>query len=276
MTDYLSYTFADTKEFVSTYDELPLWSAPFGALLLKHIEYKCDLTVLDIGFGTGFPLLEIASRLGNTCTLYGVDVWENAANRAAEKIKNYGLQNVTLIEGSADQISLNNSTIDLIVSNLGINNFEHPEDVFDECYRLLKPGGRLILTTNVLGHWREFYEVFEQTLQQLDRPDDVAKLQEDQLRRGNIKSVSKLFIDCGLNVTKIIEEAFEMKFADGSAFLNHHFIKLGWLNSWKAFFPDQDLVYIFSALEKNLNEYAAKHNGLTLTVPMALVEGIRA
>jgi hypothetical protein len=45
------------------YDELPLWSAPFGLKLLEHIEYKKNLTALDIGFGNGFPLTELDMRL---------------------------------------------------------------------------------------------------------------------------------------------------------------------------------------------------------------------
>ena len=48
MTDYLSYQFTDSQEFVDTIDEVPLWSAAFGLLLLKHLELKPDLTVLDI------------------------------------------------------------------------------------------------------------------------------------------------------------------------------------------------------------------------------------
>ena len=63
MTDYLKYKFQDTPEFVNTFDELPLWSASFGLLLLKHLELKPNLKVIDIGSGAGFPLLELAARL---------------------------------------------------------------------------------------------------------------------------------------------------------------------------------------------------------------------
>ena len=67
MMEFLNYKFKDTPEFVNTFDELPLWSAPFGLLLLKHVELKPNLKVIDIGSGAGFPLLELASRLGNSC-----------------------------------------------------------------------------------------------------------------------------------------------------------------------------------------------------------------
>ena len=49
---------------VALYDELPIWSAPFGLPLLDAVELRPGLTVLDVGCGTGFPLLELAERLG--------------------------------------------------------------------------------------------------------------------------------------------------------------------------------------------------------------------
>jgi hypothetical protein len=64
-----------------------------------------------------------------------------------------------------------------------------------------------------------------------------------------------------------------MKFVDGSAFLNHYFVKLGWLTTWMGLFPTEQLTEIFTALEQNLNAYSVKNNGLVLTVPMAFIEG---
>jgi len=55
----------DLKNLSKMYDELPIWSAPFGLKLLEFIDYKPNITAIDLGFGTGFPLIEIAMRLGN-------------------------------------------------------------------------------------------------------------------------------------------------------------------------------------------------------------------
>jgi len=88
MTEYLSFTFNDDQAFIDTFDELPLWSAPFGLLLLKHLKLRPGLTVLDIGSGAGFPLMEIAGRLGPSCKCYGLDPWINANNRARRKVLN--------------------------------------------------------------------------------------------------------------------------------------------------------------------------------------------
>ncbi len=273
MPEYLSYKFEDSPAFISTFDEAPLWSAHFGILLLKHIELRPNLTTLDIGSGAGFPLLELAQRLGNTCTCYGLDPWVNANNRANEKIKNYAIRNVKVIEGSAENIPFDNASIDLIVSNLGINNFNNPTLVFNECARVLKPGGKLALTTNLNGHWQEFYDVFETTLNETNNTSLVEKLVADRERRGTVAGISSQFSNAGLKVTRSYTETFTMCFLDGSAFLNHYFVKLGWLASWKEIIPVEKQESIFSALEKSLNSMASKTGTFTLTVPMAYIEG---
>lgn len=273
MTDYLNYTFKDNEQFIGTFDELPLWSAPFGLLLFKHLELKRNLTVIDIGSGAGFPLMELAGRLGNSCKLYGIDPWKNANIRAKQKIKNYDLGNVEIIESSADTIPFPDNSIDIIVSNLGINNFDNPGAVFKECNRVLKPNGKLAITSNLNGHWKAFYNIFYATLNQIGRNDLITIIKKDEEHRGTIESISKLFTDNGFKVNRYFEESFEMKFVDGSAFLNHHFVKLGWLTTWMRILPKDDLPEVFSALEYHLNEYAEEYCGLTLTVPMLFIEG---
>jgi ubiquinone/menaquinone biosynthesis C-methylase UbiE len=273
MTEYLSYQFTDNQDVVDTFDELPLWSAAFGLLLLKHVRLQPDLKVLDLGSGTGFPLIELAERLGKSCKLYGLDPWKNANDRARHKIKSYGLTHVEVLDGSADNIPFDNDSIDLIVSNLGVNNFDNAPVVFQECRRVLKPRGKLALTTNLDGHWKTFYQIFEDTLRQLGKATEADQLLEQQAHRGNIESVSRLFSANGFKITRYYQDTLDMNFLDGSALLNHHFVKLGWLSSWRDFLPDEDRIPVFTALEENLNAYSKKSGGLQLTVPMLFMEG---
>ncbi len=273
MADYLSYTFIDNETFINTFDEAPLWSASFGLLLLKYLELKPNQTIIDIGSGAGFPLMELAGRMGNSCKLYGIDPWKNANERAKQKIKNYGYSNVEIIETSAEKIPFDENSINLIVSNLGINNFDKPEVVFKECSRVLKLNGKLAITSNLNGHWKEFYQLFYTTLRQIGKQNLISFLKKDEEHRGSIETVSTLFTENGFKVIRHFEETFDMKFVDGTAFLNHHFVKLGWVTTWIGLFPKEELQEIFSALEKNLNDYSEKNNGLTLTVPMAFIEG---
>lgn len=271
--DYLSYSFNDDETFINTFDELPLWSAYCGILLFKHLPIKRYRAVVDIGSGAGFPLTELAERLGSSCKVYGIDPWTNANKRANQKILNYQLGNVEVVETSADTLPFENNSIDMVVSNLGINNFAKPHLVFEECHRVLLPGGTLALTTNLQGHWREFYVVFYESLEQLGFHHLIPTLKEEEDHRGTVASVAKLFSDHGFQVNRHFEESFEMKFIDGTAFLNHHFVKLGWLVNWVKLFPADQLSEIFTALKENLNKYAMEQKGLSLTVPIMYMEG---
>jgi hypothetical protein len=66
-----------------------------------------------------------------------------------------------------------------------------------------------------------------------------------------------------------------MRFADGSSLLRHHFIRLGFLPSWKALVRPQAQEGTFRALEARLNEAAASRGELGMTVPMACIDAER-
>src|SRR5207244_7937956 len=84
--------------FGEWYDELPLWSAPFGLLLLDRVPIKSGLTILDVGAGTGFLTLELAQRCGPEARVFAVDPWKAGMSRLRRKLNHLGVGNVVLIE----------------------------------------------------------------------------------------------------------------------------------------------------------------------------------
>src|SRR4051812_39407146 len=163
--DFLTFN-ADfnSPRIVNAYDELPLWSAMFGLLLLEHVPLTNVTKALDVGCGTGFPLIELAERLGPSSQVHGIDLWSPALVRAREKVAARKTPNVTLHEGSATAMPFDDASFDLIVSNLGVNNFDDRAGAIRECRRVMRPGGTIALTTNLQGHMREFYEVLAEIL----------------------------------------------------------------------------------------------------------------
>lgn len=276
MTQYLKYRFADSPEFVDTFDELPLWSASFGLLLLKNLHIQPNSSVLDIGCGTGFPLLEIASRMGKTCTCYGLDPWQNAVDRLTKKITNYDITNTTVIAGSAENMPYAANSMDYIVSNLGINNFGNRDAALDECLRVLKPNGKLALTTNLYGHWKEFYTVFAEVMANHPIEGGLEKLKQHEEHRGTVAGLSQWITQHGFTVSKCVEDSFTMTFANGTAFFNHYFVKLGWLGSWLELVPEPLREVFFTDLENRLNTIAQKNGALVVTVPMLYLEGTKS
>jgi arsenite methyltransferase len=269
---YLEEVDHTSPEFGELYDELPLWSAPFGLLLLARVPMQSGITILDVGAGTGFMTVELAQRCGPEATVIAVDPWVAGMRQLRRKLAQLGLANVRLLEQDAATIDLPDASIDLIVSNLGINNFANAEAVLRTCFRVTKPAGRLVLTTNLVGHMREFYDVYRVTLMELGLTDCLAVLDRHTHHRATRASVMELLVRTGFEGLEVTTEAFRMRFADGSSFLRHAFIRLAFMPGWKGVVPADAVASTFATLERKLNAVAAEHGELALTIPMACVE----
>jgi ubiquinone/menaquinone biosynthesis C-methylase UbiE len=274
MLDYLSFE-ADFNnvDAVSAYDELPLWSSFAGQLMLKHLPLRGGARVLDVGCGTGFPLLELAGRLGPESTLTGIDPWAPALERARAKARTYGLTNVDIRDGDAATMPFAAASFDLIVSNLGVNNFSDAPSALRECRRVITDTGILALTTNLQGHMRELYEVFAATLSEMSERGRLPALQRHVEHRATVAGTEALLASAGFHVTRVEQESATMRYADGSALLRHYFIKLGFLGAWKEIVPDAIRPAVFGLIETRLNELAASNGGIALTIPLAYIEG---
>ena len=261
------------NELISAVDELPLWSAPFGIRLLEKINYKKNFIALDIGSGLGFPLLEVAMRLGNSCKVYGIDPWEVAVERIKKKIKLYGITNVEILAGVAENIPLPDNSIDLIISNNGLNNVNDLTAVIKECSRISKIGSQFLFTFNTDKTMLEFYSEFEKLLLEENMLKEIQLMKEHiYKKRRPEEEYVELLNENGYAVNEICRDQFEYKFVDGSAMLNHFLITLSFIESWKALVPEERQWEIFEELENRLNEKSRLSGSLILTVPFVLID----
>lgn len=274
MSSYLDSNFdLDSDNLIEVLDEVPYWSAPFGLKLLENIHLKKNINVLDIGFGTGFPLTEIAMRLNNSCKVYGIDPWETAAKRAKKKLKAYGIHNTELINGFAENIPLPDNTIDLITSNNGINNVEDLEKTIAECSRVIKPLGQFVQTVNLNTTMIEFYNILERVLNDLKLESYVPGIKQHiYKKRKPLNEYLSLLEKHGFNIDKVIEDNFEYTFVDGTTMLNHYFIRLAFLDSWKNLVPNEKQVEIFKSIEDSMNQIAADEGVFKLSVPFVVID----
>jgi|SRR5579863_3574232 len=272
---YLEEIDYKAPEFGDFYDELPLWSAPFGLLLLEHVPLRPGITILDVGAGTGFLSIELAQRCGCDAKVIAVDPWEAAMARLTRKLDHLEIQNVRTFVQDAATIDLPDESVDLIVSSLGINNFDNAEAVLRTCFRVARPGASLVLTTNLVGHMREFYAVYRSVLAELGCADQVAALDAHVGRRATIDSVRIGLEGAGFKLVLAVTRDFREKFVDGSSLLRHYFMRLGFVPGWKVIAPAGAVEKTFTALEHRLNALAAKQGGLTLTVPAAYIQACK-
>ena len=272
---YLEEIDYKTPEFGDLYDELPLWSAPFGLLLLEHVKMRPSITILDVGAGTGFLTIELAQRCGSDAKVIAVDPWEAAMTRLMRKVDHLGIQNVRTLVQDASTIDLPDASVDLIVSNLGINNFDNPEATLRSCFRVAKPGASLYLTTNLAGHMAEFYEAYRNVLVELGYTGQLATLDAHIGHRATVDSVRTLLERAGFKFIEAVTRSFPERFVDGSSLLRHYFMRLGFVQGWKSVAPQGAVEATFAALENRLNELAAERGELSLTIPAACIEACK-
>lgn len=274
-SDFLADTDYSKSEFADLYDEVPLWSAPFGLVLLDRVPMKRGMTVLDLGAGTGFLTVELAQRCGPDSKVIAVDPWPSAMERLRRKITHIGLRNVELLQTDAADLDLPDSTVDLVVSNLGINNFKNVDRILRTCHRVLKPGGTILLTTNPSGHMREFYDVYRSTLTELGLTKYLTKLDTHVEHRGSVDGVHQLLEGVGFEVQETVTDHFRTRFADGTALLRHYFMRVAFLPAWKSIVDSDERKMIFEALERNLNQLAKDRGELALTVPILFINATK-
>jgi arsenite methyltransferase len=274
MKSYLKQTYdLDDPAIISAFDEMPLWSSYFGEVLLDTVIFKEKSKILDIGCGAGYPLLELAQRFGTSAEVIGIDPWKGATNRLNVKARIMGVNNIRIINGVAEELSIENNYFDLIVSNNGLNNCSDQMKVLSECYRTLKPGGQLVFTVNLPGSMKEFYSIFRTTLRELGLDDAIVKMEEHiKEKRKTLKENSNQVRKNRFTIKKVILKSFYMRYLNGTAFLNHHFIKLAFLDSWIRIVPPGKRKKVFSLLEEKLNDYSRAKGELRQTIPFVCMD----
>jgi arsenite methyltransferase len=243
----------------ANYDELPLWSAPFGQLILERVPLRRGQTIVDIGAGTGFLTIELAQRSG-AARVIAVDPWAEAMDVLRHKVDFLKLTNVELVVADASKLDLPDASVDVIVSNLGINNFDNAATVLAECHRVLRPGGRLLISTNLVGHMAEFYEVLRGKV-------DPQALEQHINHRATVDGTLAMLKSAGFSAT-VDQDSFVMRFADATALFNHYFIRLGFLDGWQAIAGTE----VLAAVEQELNQ----RGELSLTIPTAVFNAVRS
>jgi arsenite methyltransferase len=100
-------------------------------------------SVLDIGCGAGVDLCVASLLVGKKGHVYGVDITPAMVEKARQNATLANLSNITVFEGSIENLPIKDKSVHVVISNGAINLASSKQNVFSEIYRVLKPGGNL-------------------------------------------------------------------------------------------------------------------------------------
>ena len=113
---------------------------------LRYSKPQKDEICVDLGCGRGSDVLKMAEEVGQEGKVYGIDITDAMIDKARRTAKKMNIANVEFIKSTLGSLPFEDDSVDLLISNCTINHAERKDDVWKEIFRILKIGGRFVVS----------------------------------------------------------------------------------------------------------------------------------
>jgi ubiquinone/menaquinone biosynthesis C-methylase UbiE len=167
----------------SSYEQIRYFPI-YGEWLVDTAHIPAGATVLDVACGRGAVLFPAAQRVGATGTVIGIDLAEGMARETDAEIKRRGLAQADARQMDAETLDFPDSFFDFVLCGFSMQFFPHLDRTLTEFRRVLKPNGRIAVTTwgDDDSRWNWFDElrtsygaVMRLGSQTLDKPEVIQR-----------------------------------------------------------------------------------------------------
>jgi len=101
---------------------------------------------VDLGSGRGTDVIRLAEMVGKDGFVYGIDISDGMIEKATRTAERMQIDNARFVRSTLEKISLEDNVADLVISNCTINHASDKQTVWNEIYRILKKGGRFVIS----------------------------------------------------------------------------------------------------------------------------------
>ena len=113
---------------------------------MDHSSAQPGEVCVDLGSGRGTDVIRLAGIVGAEGFVYGIDISDGMISKATRTAENLGIKNVSFLQSPLEKITIDDNVVDLVISNCTINHASDKQTVWNEVYRILKQGGRFIVS----------------------------------------------------------------------------------------------------------------------------------
>ncbi len=163
---------------------------------INHAQHKLGEICVDSGSGRGTDVLRMADTAGSNGFVYGIDISSGMIAKSRELLDKFGYTNVAFIQSDLESLPLPDNSCDVIISNCTINHVNNKQNVFNEIYRIIKPGGRCIISN--------IYSIGQVPLEYKNDPDAIAECWAGADPKDEY---AEIIAHAGFNDIEILEES---------------------------------------------------------------------